>query len=158
MVQSPFGDRLKRGGCGGDRSVGIRTLWAMPFSIRIDRSFAATHALRLPDGSFEPTHGHGWSVGVVVSATTLDSMDCVMDFHELERQLDAILKPWDRRHLNDVEPYKSGVNPSAERVAECIGKAIVLPAHVRLERVEVGEATGCTAIYRVDLADRIDAL
>lgn len=126
----------------------------MPFSIRIDRSFAATHALRLPDGRFEPVHGHGWSVGVVVGADRLDAMDCVMDFHELERQLDSVIRPWDRRHLNAVEPFVSGVNPSAERVAEAIARGLALPAHVFLERVEVGEATGCTAIYRGDLADR----
>lgn len=119
----------------------------MSYAIRIDRSFAATHALRLPDGSLEPVHGHGWSVSVVVSADELDSMDCVMDFHELERQLDGVIKPWDRKYLNDVEPFKSGVNPSAERVAESIAKVLTLPARVRLDRVEVGEATGCTAIY-----------
>ena len=127
----------------------------MPFAIRIDRSFAATHALRLTDGSLEPVHGHGWSVAVVIGATKLDSMDCVMDFHELERQLDAVIKPWDRKHLNDVEPFKSGINPSAERVAQSIAKGLKLPASVRLERVEVGEASGCTAIHCVDLTDRL---
>lgn len=126
----------------------------MGFSIRIDRFFAASHALRLPDGSYEPVHGHGWSVGVVVAAEKLDAMDCVMDFHELERQLDAVIKPWDRGHLNDLEPFASGVNPSAERVAEVIALGVKLPEGVWLERVEVGEATGCTAIYRADLADR----
>lgn len=119
----------------------------MPFAIRIDRSFAATHALRLPDGKLEPVHGHGWSVGVVIACTDLDAMDCVMDFHDLERQLDAVIKPWDRGHLNDLEPFCSGVNPSAERVAESIAAGLALPPRVNLERVEVGEATGCTAIF-----------
>lgn len=126
----------------------------MPFSIRIDRAFAATHALRLPDGSFEPVHGHGWSVAVAIGSDQLDAMDCVMDFHELERQLDAVISPWDRRHLNDVEPFKSGVNPSAERVAEAVARSLKLPGTVRMEYVEVGEATGCTAIFRADLSDR----
>lgn len=137
-----------------DGAFSIPTLSPMAFSIRIDRAFAATHALRLPDGTMEPTHGHGWAVGVVVGAEQLDAMDCVMDFHELERQLDAILRPWDRKHLNDVEPFVSGINPSAERVAEAIARGLRLPASVRLLRVEVGEATGCTAIYQPDLADR----
>jgi 6-pyruvoyltetrahydropterin/6-carboxytetrahydropterin synthase len=119
----------------------------MPYAIRIDRYFAATHALRLPDSRLEPVHGHGWSVAVTVCADELDDMDCVMDFHELERQLDGVIGPWDRKHLNEVEPFRSGVNPSAERVAETIAQALHLPGRVRLERVEVGEATGCTAIY-----------
>lgn len=120
----------------------------MAFSIRIDRCFAATHSLRLPDGTQEPLHGHGWSVSVEVSASQLDGMDCVMDFHELEKQLGVILAKWDRKHLNEVEPFRSGINPSAERVAEAIATAIKLPQEVRLERVEVGEATGCVAIWR----------
>lgn len=131
----------------GDLSTDIPTLSSMAFSIRIDRSFAATHALRLPGGSLEPVHGHGWSVAVVISAKALDAMDCVMDFHELERQLDAVIGPWDRKHLNDVEPFKSGVNPSAERVAQSIALGLKLPENVLLKRVEVGEATGCTAIF-----------
>lgn len=120
----------------------------MAWSIRIDRGFAATHSLRLPDGTMEPVHGHGWSVSVEVSAAKLDGMDCVMDFHELEKQLGSVLSGWDRKHLNEVEPFRSGVNPSAERVAEAIATGLTLPSGVRLDRVEVGEATGCVAIWR----------
>lgn len=120
----------------------------MPFEVRIARSFSATHQLRLPDGSMEPLHGHGWSVEVTVTADKLDAMDCVIDFHIVQRQLDAIIGRWDRKHLNEVEPFRSGVNPSAERVAEAIAKRLELPA-ARLLQVEVGEATGCVAVYRV---------
>lgn len=119
----------------------------MPFEVRIARAFAASHQLRLPDGSLEPLHGHGWQVEVTLAADQLDAMDCVIDFHIVERKLDEMFRGWDRKHLNDVEPFKSGINPSAERVAEAIGRAMTFDG-VRLTKVEVGEATGCVAIYR----------
>lgn len=120
----------------------------MPFEIRVSHAFSASHALRLPDGAMEPRHSHGWSVEVTLAAEVLDAMDCVVDFHLVEKQLAAITEPWDRKHLNDVEPFASGINPSAERVAEAIGKALVFEDRVRLVRVDVGEATGCVAVYR----------
>lgn len=119
----------------------------MPYQIRVERSFAATHQLRLPDGSLEPNHGHGWAVAVVVESGVLDAMDCVMDFHVLQKQIDAVTLPWHRRHLNDVPPFKDGVNPSAERVAEMIARGLSIAAPARLVRVEVAEATGCVATY-----------
>src|SRR3954470_17710616 len=50
----------------------------MPFQFRISGSSAATHQLRLPDGSLEPLHGHGWHVEVTLAADQLDAMDCVI--------------------------------------------------------------------------------
>lgn len=122
----------------------------MRYQITIEKVFAASHALRLPDGSLEPVHGHNWPVRVTVAADQLDAMDCVMDFHELERVVDGIIAPFHSRHLNDVPPFSEGTNPSAERVAEHIGTAVAaaLPAGVVVVEASVGEAPGCTAIYR----------
>ena len=121
---------------------------APTFEIRVAAAFAASHSLRLPDGSLEPRHGHGWSVEVTLAADKLDAMDCVIDFHIVEKKLAAILGAWDRKHLNEVEPFVSGVNPSAERVAEAIAKGLEFDDGVRLVSVAVGEATGCVAVYR----------
>lgn len=122
----------------------------MTYQITIEKVFAASHALRLPDGSYEPTHGHNWPVRVTVGSDQLDAMDCVMDFHELERIVDGILAPFQTAHLNDVPPFSQGINPSAERVAEHVGQAVAaeLPGHVKLIEASVGEAPGCTAVYR----------
>ena len=120
----------------------------MPFEIRVSLAFSASHSLRLPDGTMEPPHNHGWSVDVTLAADVLDAMDCVVDFHLVEQQLAAITKGWDRKHLNDVQPFASGINPSAERVAEAIGRSLAFEDRVRLVRVEIGEATGCVAVYR----------
>ncbi len=125
----------------------------MPYQITIEKVFAASHALRLPDGSSEPIHGHNWPVRVTIGSDQLDAMDCVMDFHELERIVDGILAPFQTAHLNDVPPFSQetqGINPSAERVAEHIARSVAakLPAEVKLIQASVGEAPGCTAVYR----------
>lgn len=121
------------------------------FEISVSKVFAAAHAIRLPDGSLEPVHGHNWSVQVTVASEQLDSIDTVMDFHDLERALDELLARVHNRNLNDVEPFIGlRINSTAERVAWWIGTALQpgLPSGVRLVSVHVGEAPGCVAVYR----------
>src|SRR6266581_1542190 len=96
----------------------------MPFDITATRHFSAAHQLRLYDGTPEPLHGHNWVVRVTVSAEKLDAIGVVMDFHELERLLDAIIKPMHNTHLNDLPPF------------------------VRLLAVEVWETQQNSAVYR----------
>src|SRR3569623_3550782 len=80
----------------------------MPFSTSTTREFAAAHALRLYDGALEPLLGHNWRVEVTVRAERLDAIGVVMDFHELERLVDAVVVPWHNRHLNEVPPFNVG--------------------------------------------------
>lgn len=119
----------------------------MPFSITVRRQFSAAHQLRLYDGSLEPLHGHNWQVQVTVSSARLDSIGVVMDFHELERLLDAILGPCHNRHLNDL-PAFAQLNPSAEHVALHIAQSLRLPSGIALDKVEVWETPENSAVYR----------
>jgi 6-pyruvoyltetrahydropterin/6-carboxytetrahydropterin synthase len=119
----------------------------MPFEIRTVRAFSAAHQLRLYDRSIEPVHGHNWRVEVTVSATQLDAIGVVMDFHELERLLDDIIRPMHNRHLNEL-PAFAQLNPSAENVALHIGSTLRLPTNVRLARVQVWETPENSAVYR----------
>src|SRR5438067_7744692 len=119
----------------------------MPFDITTTRHCSAAHPLRLYDGSMEPLHGHNWVVRVTVSAPSLDPIGVVIDFHELERLLDAILLPLHNRHLNETAPFERR-NPSAENVALHVGEALRLPAGVSLRRVEVWETPENSAVYR----------
>jgi len=119
----------------------------LPFHITTTRTFSAAHQLRLYDGSLEPVHGHNWRVTVTVSAPQLDSIGVVMDFHELERLVDQVLRPLHNRHLNETEPFRS-MNPSAENVALHIGRSLRLPNSVQLLRVEVWETEENSAVWR----------
>ena len=120
------------------------------FEITTTRTFAAAHQLRLYDGSLEPLHGHNWRVKVTVAAPTLDPIGVVMDFHELERLVDAIIAPLHNRHLNGVAPFSSELNPSAENVALHVGRTLSprLPQGVRLVSAEVWETDENSAVYR----------
>jgi len=63
----------------------------------------------------------------------------------------VLFNPWHEQHLNEVEPFANdAINPSAERVAEQIALAVMkqLPQGVTLVEACVGEAEGCTAVYR----------
>ena len=116
--------------------------------LTVSDTFNATHSLTLAEGHAEPVHGHDWRVTAVVRAPTLDAIDTVMDFHELERLLAGILAPLQHSHLNDQGAF-AGLNPSAERVAMHVAGELApaLPSHVRLHRLDIEEAPGCVASY-----------
>jgi 6-pyruvoyltetrahydropterin/6-carboxytetrahydropterin synthase len=120
------------------------------FEITTTRGFAAAHQLRLYDGSLEPLHGHNWRVKVTVSASTLDTIGVVMDFHELERLVDVVVAPMHNRHLNEVAPFVTELNPTAENVALHVGRSLSggLADGVRLVGVEVWETDENSAVYR----------
>lgn len=119
----------------------------MPFEITVTRTFAAAHQLRLYDGSVEPLHGHNWTAVVTVSAERLDPMGVVMDFHELARQVDAVIGPMNNHNLNELPDFARR-NPSAEHVALHVAEGLRLPEGVRLVSVCVTEAPDCAATYR----------
>ena len=125
------------------------------YEITVESVFAAAHAIRLPDGSLEPTHGHNWPVKVTVAADELDEIETVCDFHLLQGLINDALAPWQNNDLNQCEPFTDGndglsINPTAERVAWAIAEKIGpgLPINCKLVSVSVGEAPGCTAVYK----------
>ena len=69
-----------------------------------------------------------------------------MDFHELERLVDAIVMPWHNTHLNETLAFIQ-LNPSAENVAWFVAKALRLPSGVSLSEVAVWETPENCAMY-----------
>ena len=126
------------------------------YEATVSRVFAAAHAIRLYDGSLEPLHGHNWTVDVTVEADQLDDIQVVMDFHQLQQSLDALIEILDNNNLNQIPPFgpsgqpKTTLNPTAESVAWWFADQLspALPKNVRLQVVKVGEAPDCTAAYR----------
>ena len=116
----------------------------MPFEISTTRTFSAAHQLRMYDGSLEPLHGHNWQIRVTVGRRELDNIGVVMDFHELQRRVNAIVDPMHNANLNDLQAFRS-INPSAENVAAVVAESLRLDASVRLVSVEVWETPDCRA-------------
>ncbi len=117
----------------------------MAYLIRTTRRFSAAHSLKLYDGSLEPIHGHNWRATVTVAADQLDAIGVVMDFHELERLVDALVTPMHNRHLNELPAFAT-LNPSAENVAVYISRSLKLPKGVSLRSVEVWETDDNSAV------------
>ncbi|MEX0744345.1 MAG: 6-carboxytetrahydropterin synthase [Phycisphaeraceae bacterium] len=121
------------------------------FEITVEHTFAASHAIRLPDGSLEPLHGHNWQLTVTLQRDGLDAIETVFDFHALEHIVEQIAQPFHNRHLNDLPPFDTGsISPTAERVAWWVGTQVGqrLPDEVTLQCVRVSEAPRCWAAWR----------
>ena len=118
------------------------------YEITIERDFHADHALTIA-GRTEPTHGHDWHVSVVVRGAELDEDGLLLDFHLLEQRLDRILSSLRDRELNRTGPF-ARINPTAEQIARHLADTLApaLPGGIRLSRVDVTEAPGCTATYQ----------
>jgi 6-pyruvoyltetrahydropterin/6-carboxytetrahydropterin synthase len=119
----------------------------MPFEISTTRSFSAAHQLKMYDGSLEPLHGHNWQIRVTVGRGELDNIGVVMDFHELQRRVNAIVDPMHNANLNDLPAFRS-INPSAENVALVVARALRIDAPMTLLSVEVWETNDCKATYK----------
>ena len=118
------------------------------YQVSVSAGFCATHALRLPDGTTEPVHGHDWQVRVTLSGRRLDDRGLLIDFHKLWDRLRSLCGELNHRHLSD-EPAFEQAPPSAEHVARWFAARIGadLPAGVRVACVEVEEAPGCVARF-----------
>jgi len=101
----------------------------------------------MDDGSLEPLHGHNWQIRATVGRSELDNIGVVMDFHELQRRVNAIVDPMHNVNLNDLPAFQT-INPSAENVALVVGRGLRFDAGVRLISVEVWETADCRAVYR----------
>lgn len=121
---------------------------AAMYELSVEREFAAAHAISI-GGEMEPLHGHHFRVRATLQGERLDGEGLLCDFHLFERRLAAAIEPFQGRTINGVPPFDT-LPPTAELLARHLHEAIStdLPAGVRLVEVAVGEAPGCTAIYR----------
>lgn len=123
------------------------------FEVHVTKTFPAAHALRNYYGKTEPIHGHNWRARVTITGPQVDSMGLLIDFVPLEREFARIIGRLDHQFLNEVPPFDT-VNPSAENIAKHIWEECqaVVPGlqpefAVTVERVEVWETDGCSAVY-----------
>ncbi len=119
------------------------------YEITVQAQFNAMHALKLPDGTIEPLHGHDWRVWVTVGDSGLDESGFVADFEDVSRSLETVLSSLRYTQLDD-HPWFAGFSPSTERVARVICDRLreTTKWAEKLLMVEVEEAPGCRARYR----------
>jgi 6-pyruvoyltetrahydropterin/6-carboxytetrahydropterin synthase len=118
------------------------------YRITVKASFSAAHRLRLPDGSYEPLHGHDWHVTARYAGPRLDAQGLLVDFVQVRSALREIVRSLDHTDLN-THALLAGRNPSAECVAAAIFERLAaMPAGgPLLEAVRVTEEPGCAAEF-----------
>ena len=90
------------------------------FEIRVKEEFEAAHRIAGYPGKCDRLHGHSWVVEAVVQGRELDSLGMLVDFKAVKGTLKEILDGLDHRYLNEMEPFASGLNPTAEQLAKYI--------------------------------------
>ncbi|MFQ5695035.1 MAG: 6-carboxytetrahydropterin synthase QueD [Terriglobia bacterium] len=122
------------------------------FTVTVEETFAAGHALRGYRGKCENVHGHNYKVRVVLAGETLDQVGLLYDFVELRRRLAEVIGSLDHKFLNDLPPFTE-LNPSAENIARYfyqeLSRLLAPSANgAALQEVTVFESETTTATYR----------
>lgn len=118
--------------------------------LKVKKDFSAAHQLRNYCGKCEHLHGHNFGVEVEVEGDRLDDkVEILMDFKELKKELDEILKDLDHKNLSEVEFFKEK-NPSSENLAFYIYRRLaerLAGREVTLVSASVSEKESSVATY-----------
>jgi 6-pyruvoyltetrahydropterin/6-carboxytetrahydropterin synthase len=123
------------------------------FEVMIERNFSSAHQLRGYRGKCENLHGHNYKIEIYARGRELNQIGLLVDFVELKQAADELVTYLDHKNLNELEPFVTEQNPSAENLARfCLEK---LAAKLNDDRVEIYkvccfETPTSVATYQVD--------
>jgi 6-pyruvoyltetrahydropterin/6-carboxytetrahydropterin synthase len=105
------------------------------FEVMIERNFSSAHQLRGYRGKCENLHGHNYKIEIYARGKELNHIGLLVDFVELKQAAEELVTYLDHKNLNELEPFVTEQNPSAENVARfCLEK---LAAKLNDNRVEI---------------------
>ena len=97
------------------------------YALSLRRSFVAQHFLVGGDwGSENDLHSHSYQVEIRLDGQELNEHGYLVDIVKLEGQLNALIKRYRDRTLNDLEEF-AGLNPSIENFARIFCLAFAAP-------------------------------
>ncbi len=118
------------------------------FEVSVSTTFDAQHAVTI-SGIDETPHTHNWHVVAVVSGEQLDVDGLLIDFLQLQSDLEVAISTIRDTNLN-TNPALQSNNPSTEFIAMYIAtelaKRVKSPA--RVTSITLTEAPNCIATYR----------
>ena len=124
------------------------------YTLKIEGAFEAAHHVEDYPGKCARLHGHNWVVEAVVKGKELDELGMLIDFKVMKKELAAVLERFDHRYLNELEPFASGVNPTAENLARIIFEELagreVLKRDNALHAITVFESPKSSVTYTKD--------
>ncbi len=105
------------------------------FEVMIERNFSSAHQLRGYKGKCENLHGHNYKIEIYARGSELNNIGLLVDFVELKDAADDLVAYLDHKNLNELQPFVTEQNPSAENVARFILKR--LAARIDDDRVQI---------------------
>ena len=88
------------------------------FEVTVEAGFSSGHFLRNYRGKCENPHGHNYKVCITLVGEQLDEAGMLLDFKLLKQVMRPTVEYLDHRMINDLEPFVSELNPSAENLAK----------------------------------------
>lgn len=122
------------------------------YTLNVETKFASAHQLRGYKGKCENLHGHSWKVQVCVCSDKLNDIGLAMDFTDIKRIIDEIVKPLDHTCLNDIYPFTDS-NPSSENIAKHVFDSLwdkIASYRLIVKSVTVWESDSASATYTRD--------
>ncbi len=124
------------------------------YTLKIEGAFEAAHHVEGYPGKCARLHGHNWVVEAVVKGKELDELGMLIDFKIMKKELADVLERFDHRYLNELEPFASGVNPTAENLARIIFEELagreVFKRDSELHAITVFESPKSSVTYTKD--------
>ena len=117
------------------------------FEVTVEAGFSSGHYLRNYRGKCENPHGHNYKVFITLIGAELDPTGLLLDFKLLKQVMRPTVDYLDHRMINDLEPFVSELNPSAENLAKYFfDQTSTQLAEMTAGRVRVKDCT----IYETD--------
>ena len=117
------------------------------FEVTVEAGFSSGHYLRNYRGKCENPHGHNYKVFITLQGEDLDEAGLLLDFKLLKQVMRPTVDYLDHRMINDLEPFVSEINPSAENLAKYFYEQTSVQLHTMTNgRVRVKDCT----LYETD--------
>ena len=123
------------------------------FEVMIERNFSSAHQLRGYQGKCENLHGHNYKIEIYARGRELNNIGLLVDFVELKEAADDLVTYLDHKNLNELEPFVTEQNPSAENVARFVLERLAAridDERVMIYKVRCFETPTSVATYQVD--------
>ena len=117
------------------------------FEVTVEAGFSSGHYLRNYRGKCENPHGHNYKVFVTLIGEDLDEAGLLLDFKLLKQVMRPVVDRLDHQMINDLEPFRAELNPSAENLARYFYQETARQLHdMTSGRVRVKDCT----LYETD--------
>ena len=124
------------------------------YTLTVEWAFEAAHRVAGYPGKCDRLHGHNWVVEATVKGTELDELGMLVDFKVIKKALKNTLERFDHRYLNELAPFKEGLNPTAENLSRIIFEELeeseVFQRDSQLAAVTVFESPKSSVTYTKD--------